>query len=239
MLFESLVKLVPLFLQHRMNNNRRKVQIDYSAEYKFRKEFLEDIKAGEMSNDLKILGYRALIGDKTISWRAAEYLLSFENNETMIKHFLLGRKYLQFSSDQSLKFTYIPKFENAASRINKVDYIICFIAIQLCGSIIVTASFFMTSSYTRMLNYFPLDHSGFLWNFLTLKYSFLFILVISFLFTYLLLKQALNFVSAQIFIYCQIAVIEGADTPKAIAAGKEILNGSFGEQQAKSLLSSN
>jgi hypothetical protein len=67
-------------------------------EYKFAKDFLSELKSGDIHPYLSQLGYLAMAGDPKVDYEEIEYLLTLQKPRTVMQNYLLGRKYLCFFS---------------------------------------------------------------------------------------------------------------------------------------------
>jgi hypothetical protein len=87
-------------------------------EYRFAKEFIDDIEVNENIHPfLKEKGYRAIAGDATVDPDDIQYLLSIENPELSLRYYMLGRRYLVLSKyTENVRFVFRKRCQGAFSR---------------------------------------------------------------------------------------------------------------------------
>jgi hypothetical protein len=82
-------------------------------EYKFAREFLEDIRSqNDFHPFLREKGYQAIAGDSQMSADEIEYLLSLTRPERALRDYVLGKAYLDhFPQSGNLQIKFKKKFE--------------------------------------------------------------------------------------------------------------------------------
>lgn len=87
-------------------------------EYKFAKDFLQDVSSGEQLHPfLREKGYQAIAGDKQIGADEIEYLLSLKGPERALRDYVLGRPYLEHLPDAgNLQISFREKYKGVWSR---------------------------------------------------------------------------------------------------------------------------
>ncbi|MDR1994628.1 hypothetical protein [Azonexus sp.] len=98
-------------------------------EYKFAKDFLQDVKSnGQLHPFLREKGYQAIAGDRSINADEIEYLLSLEGPERALRDYVLGRPYLEHLPEAgNLQITYRKKYKASwARRWRKLFYVLAY-----------------------------------------------------------------------------------------------------------------
>jgi hypothetical protein len=87
-------------------------------DYKFAKEFLEDLKNNPDLHPFAVeKGYQAIAGSKFISAEEVSYLLSLKNPNKCLNDYLLSRKYLQkLDTNGDLYLAFSNKYSSPLSR---------------------------------------------------------------------------------------------------------------------------
>lgn len=87
-------------------------------EYKFSKEFLNDIKNNEIHQYSIEKGYHALAGTDSIKAQEVEYILTLENADRCLKDYVLSKKYLdQLVTNGNLQIAFSKKYVKSWPRI--------------------------------------------------------------------------------------------------------------------------
>src|SRR5690606_19252263 len=101
-------------------------------EYKFAKEFLDEVSAKEKLHPfLREKGYQAIAGDNQIAADEIEYLLSLKGSERALRDYVLGRPYLEHLPDAGdLQIAFKKKYTSKWSRhLSKFFYLGVYIAL--------------------------------------------------------------------------------------------------------------
>lgn len=87
-------------------------------EYKFARDFLEEIKSNSNLHLFALeKGYQAIAGTKTVNIEEIAYLLSLKNPDKCLNDYLLGRKYFKnLDTHNDFKLQFSDKYSNTWSR---------------------------------------------------------------------------------------------------------------------------
>lgn len=134
-------------------------------DYKFAKEFLEDLKNSPDLHPFAVeKGYQAIVGSTILSSEEIAYLLSLTNSGKCLNDYVLSKKYLQLLSiNGDLRLTFAEKYSSSYSRwwrkgMYLFFYIIC--AVILIFPIFVPTSLIFTLITVPVFSY---------WAFISLK----------------------------------------------------------------------
>jgi hypothetical protein len=160
-------KLIVEFLRGRHGQLRE--------EYKFAREFLNDIRnTPSMHPFLKQKGYQAIAGDTRLGAAEIEYLLTLQEAPQALRDFVIGRQYLQYlATATGPQIVFKEKFQSWWSRTwRKAWYLMLYVVCFLLGfsPILLTTfrgaqpaqaliAFFFTSALFFPAGFFAL-HSG-------------------------------------------------------------------------------
>jgi hypothetical protein len=111
-------------------------------DYKFAKEFLEDLKNNPDLHPFAVeKGYQAIAGSKFISAEEVAYLLSLKNPNKCLNDYLLSRKYLQkLDTDGDLHLAFCHKYSYPLSRNVRKSI---FFTLYVCCALISILPIFM------------------------------------------------------------------------------------------------
>jgi hypothetical protein len=80
-------------------------------EYKFAKEFLDQVKDGGMHPFVREKGFQAIAGDARLRGEEVEYLLSLEEPARALKDYVIGRPYLEHVGGEMVSIRFKGKYQ--------------------------------------------------------------------------------------------------------------------------------
>jgi hypothetical protein len=85
-------------------------------EYKFAKDFLDQVKNGEMHPFVREKGFQAIAGDARLRAKEVEYLLSLEEPARALKDYVIGRPYLEHVGSEMIQIRLKGKYQRTLYR---------------------------------------------------------------------------------------------------------------------------
>jgi hypothetical protein len=123
-------------------------------DYKFAKEFLEDLKNNPDLHPFAVeKGYQAIAGSKFISTEEVSYLLSLKNPNKCLNDYLLSRKYLQrLDTNGDLALAFSNKYSSPLSRNLRKSI---FFALYVCFALISILPIFVPQYFRFIIITLP------------------------------------------------------------------------------------